>query len=580
MTEVRGSALGQVMAPVRAALIKAATLQACAAIAGIVPLVALAEIGRLLLRSDPVDPQALWFWAALGAVSLVAKLRLGQAALGATHRADVDLQLDLRRRIVARLSRVPLGWFDRQSAGGLKKLLQDDIAALHYMVAHSVPEMTAAVSGPLAILVLLVVLDWRLALIVLIPMVLGLGLYALAFVATKRSLQGYGAHLRKVNEAAVAYVQGIAPIRTFGLGGQAFEQFRRATDDYLEAFARMLRPAAPYMALSDIVFAPVSSVLFVAVAGLAMIGAGSLSLADLLPALFLAPALTGAIAPLSYAQNDMMLATRAAARIAKVLDTPVLRETSQTVPLPPQPDLVFDHVSFGYDAQSTALRTVSAVLRPGTVTALVGPSGSGKSTLARLVPRFWDVDEGAIRLGGHDIRDMPLAQLYQTIGFVFQETELLPLSIAENIALARPDASAAEIETAARAASIHHRIAALPKGYASHVGSEVTLSGGEAQRVAIARAILADAPILVLDEATAFVDPETEADIQSALARLAAGKTVLVIAHRLRSITGADQILVMQAGCLVDSGSHAALLARGGLYRRLWDALKDGEGPT
>lgn len=229
-------------------------------------------------------------------------------------------------------------------------------------------------------------------------------------------------------------------------------------------------------------------------------------------------------------------------------------------------------MSFAYDGRADVLSGIDLVLEPGTLTALVGPSGSGKSTLASLLPRLWDVGHGRITIGGIDLREMAAADLYQAVSFVLQDVQLLRMSLAENIALARPDASQAEIEAAARAAQIHDRLMVLPRGYASVPGEDEHLSGGEAQRVAIARAILADAPILVLDEATAFADPEAEAATQSGLSTLIAGRTVLVIAHRLHTITGADQICAMGAGRIVERGRHADLVAAGGLYAQLWAA--------
>jgi ATP-binding cassette subfamily B protein/ATP-binding cassette subfamily B protein IrtA len=231
----------------------------------------------------------------------------------------------------------------------------------------------------------------------------------------------------------------------------------------------------------------------------------------------------------------------------------------------------FESVAFGYRDDHQVLRDIDLELRPGTLTALVGPSGSGKSTLAKLLPRFYDVDAGRITIGGRDIRDIPAAELYRTVGFVFQDVRLIRGSVRDNLLLARPDADSATLEAAARAAQIHERIIALPRGYDSEIGVDASLSGGEAQRLSIARALLADTPVLVLDEATAFADPESEAAVQDALARLVAGRTVLVIAHRLHTITGVDRIVVLENGTLVEQGDHARLSTAGGTYQRLWE---------
>ena len=242
--------------------------------------------------------------------------------------------------------------------------------------------------------------------------------------------------------------------------------------------------------------------------------------------------------------------------------------------------MVYDGVGFSYDGRTDVLSGIDLVLEPGTVTALVGPSGSGKTTLARLLPRFWDPTAGRITLGGVPVDAVPSSDLYRQVGFVFQDVQLLRTTIRENIALARPDAPLEVIEAAARAAQIHDRIVALPRGYDSVAGEDARLSGGEAQRVSIARAILADAPILVLDEATAFSDPESEAAIQDALSELVRGRTLLVIAHRLHTITGADTICVMDQGRIVERGRHPELLAKGGLYARMWAAANRTEAAT
>ncbi|MEM9332008.1 MAG: ABC transporter ATP-binding protein [Pseudomonadota bacterium] len=568
------SPIGILLEPVRINLIKAAIFQAFAALSGIVPLIAIAEIGRHLLSAKQPSPDVMFFWAGVAAAALGLKLLLSYLALSISHKADVDLQLDLRRRIVARILKVSLGWFDHQSSGSLKKILQDDISALHYLVAHSVPDLTAAIVTPITILAYLFLADWRMALIVLLPLVAGVLVYAIGFLVAGTQLKNYGNAIRKVNAAAIAYVQGIGPIKAFGKEDQAFISFKHASKDFLKYFWDMIRPAAPSMALSEILFAPLTSVMLVIIIGLVLLEDGRLELADIFPALFLAPGITAAIAPVAYAQNDMMLANKAAARICKILETPVLNDVHTPVVLPYRPSVSFDDVQFSYDDQNTAIKKVSFALEPGSVTALVGPSGSGKSTVARLLPRFWDVVNGTIRIANHDIKEIPLEQLYQTVSFVFQEPKILRLSLAENIALARPKASEAEIEAAAKAAFIHEKIVALPKGYDSVFGDDVSLSGGEAQRIAIARAILADRPILVLDEATAFVDPEAEAEIQLALSELASGRTLLVIAHRLSTIIGADQILVMQEGDIVERGRHKSLLQKQGLYYEMWQAAE------
>jgi ATP-binding cassette subfamily B protein len=284
--------------------------------------------------------------------------------------------------------------------------------------------------------------------------------------------------------------------------------------------------------------------------------------------------LSAPVLALSYAEQDLRAGSLAATRIKALLTTPVVQvaEPPQT---PTGRTVEIDRLDFAYEHDHPVLTDIFLALRPGTVTALVGPSGAGKTTLARLVPRFFDPASGTIRVGGADVTAIPEGELYRHVGFVFQEVRLLRDTIRENIRLARPDADDEQVVAAARSAQIHDRILALPRGYDSVVGEDALLSGGEAQRAAIARAILADRPIIVLDEAASFADPESEHEIQRALSRLTHGKTVLVIAHRLRSIATADHIVVLDGGRIVGQGTHEQLLARGGLYHRLWTAQTD-----
>ncbi len=572
------SPIARLIAPVRRVLMVACLLQALSAAVGVAPFIAVAELGRLLLAEAPLDTDRAWLIAGLGAGALLLRFVFLMAASGLTHLADVNLQLYLRRRLAERLGRVPLGWFTERSAGSVKKALQDDVTALHHLVGHAYTNMVAAIVTPVVALGYLIWVDWRLALVAAGPVVLGIALYALQYRGYGEKMAAYNEALGGVNAASVEFVQGIAVVKTFGQARKAYGRFVERTRAFISYFWDWVRGLLGLSAATDIVLSPLFCLTFVLAAGLLLVTAGATAPVDLLPAAILAPGLAAPFLALAFAQNDMMLAKQAAVRITDLLDTPALPEPTKTRS-PQGFRVVFDRVSFSYDREVQALKDIDLVLSPGTVTALVGPSGSGKSTLARLLPRFWDPTAGSITIGGVPLTDMAPDSLYRSVSFVFQDVQLLRATIRENIALARPDAPFEEIEQAARAAQIHQRILELPRGYDSVAGEDARLSGGEAQRVSIARAILADAPILVLDEATAFADPESEAAIQEALSRLAAGRTLLVIAHRLHTITGADQICVLDRGRIVERGRHAELLEKGGLYARLWDASEATLGP-
>lgn len=563
--------LGTLLAPIRGRLIVAAVLQVLGSVAGVVPFVAVAELGRVLLDPAGIDADRAWLVAGIGAGALVARLALLIGAGALTHLADNDLSLDLRRRMAARLGRVPLGWFTDRTSGAVRKAVHDDVAAMHHLVGHTVTDIVSAAVVPVVSLGYLLWIDWRLALLTLVPVVAGMLFYARAMSGAQERYVEYDASTARLGSAAVEFAQGIAVVKTFGQAGRAHQRFVEVADSFADFFLDWVRGIFRVSGVMELLLSPVFMLLWVLGTGTAFVTAGWAPAVDVLPFALLGLGLTAPVLTLGYSVNDLRTARQAAERVSTVLATPKLPEPA--APRAPDGTLVeFDAVSYSYDGRTTAVDRVTLELRPGTVTALVGASGSGKSTLGRLLPRFFDVDTGAIRVGGVDIRELGTDALYRLVSFVFQDTSLLHASVRDNIALARPGAADDEVCAAAAAAQIHDRILSLPRGYDSVIGQDALLSGGEAQRVAIARALLADAPVLVLDEATAFADPESEALIQDALSRLVAGRTLLVIAHRLSTVVDADQIVVLDAGRVVERGRHPDLLAAGGHYARSWAA--------
>ncbi|WP_443067863.1 ABC transporter ATP-binding protein [Streptomyces sp. NBC_01351] len=548
-------------------------LQLIGAVAGLAPLLAVVELGRTLFAPGPVDHGHVRLVVVAGAVGLFVRLLFTAAAAGVGHLLDGRVQLALRRQLAARLGRVPIGWLSRRRSGELAKLVGEDVSAVHPFIAHTPGELASAFVVPLVSLVYLFTVDWRLTLITLIPVVTAMALVPLMMTPARlREQAEFDSAMTRIASSVVEFVQGIAVVKAFGGGERAHREFRTSADEFVATFRRWVHGISPIAAGMQLALSPPFVLLTVLVGGAALIADGELAPADLLPFLLLGLGLTAPVAALGHGFDELQTARRAVGRIRDVLAVPPLPEPAH--PRAPHGHRVeLRDVHFAYDAGREVLRGIDLVLEPGTVTALVGPSGSGKSTLVQLLPRFVDPTSGSVRLGGVDLRELSSRELYRHVSFVFQDVRLLRASVADNIALAVPGARPEDVVRAARMANIHDRVLELPRGYETVIGEDARLSGGEAQRVALARALLADTPVLVLDEATSFADPHTEQAVRRALEALRGDRTVLVIAHRLETVAGADAVAVLEDGRVVEHGRPAELLAADGAFAQLWRTL-------
>ncbi|MBA2890865.1 ABC transporter ATP-binding protein [Nonomuraea soli] len=569
-----GPSMGRLLRPHARTFAGVVVFQVIGALAGLAPLLAVVELGRTLLTPGPVDEAHVWFVVIAGAAGLFVRLAFTAASSGLGHVLDGKVQLTLRRELAAHLGRVPIGWFSRRRTGELAKVVGEDVSAVHPLIAHAPGELVAAFVVPLVSLVYLFTIDWRLTLITLIPVVLAIAHVPLLMLpARTREQEEFDGAMGRIASSVIEFVQGIAVVKAFGGSERSHRTFLTAVDDFVGTFSRWVRGMSLVAAGMQLVLSPPFVLLVVLAGGTLLITSGSLAPVDLLPFLLLGLGLTAPVAALGHGFDDLQAAGRAVGRIKEVLGVPPLPEPARPV-TPSGHRVELRGVRFGYEADREVLRGIDLVLEPGTVTAVVGPSGSGKSTLVQLLPRFFDPTHGSVTLGGVDLREIGSRELYQRVSFVFQDVRLLRASVADNIALAVPHADPEAVVRAAELANIHKRILQLPRGYATVLGEEAGLSGGEAQRIAIARALLADAPVLVLDEATAFADPQTEQAVRHALAGLGGDRTILVIAHRLETVADADTVVVLDDGRIVESGSPGELLERGGRFAAFWQAQR------
>ena len=572
--EDAGVTVGELIRPARPAMIVTGLLTALGALMSIVPFEALRNMAAIWLGETSPEGWrgSLWIWAAIAAVALFASQALYLVGLGITHLAEARLRHHLRRQVVEAISSLPLGRVAQIPHGTIRKMVCDDTTSIHTLVAHVPGDATNAVVMAAAGTAYLLWADWRLACALLGLWVLTLGVISLALAGMSDITERFGVAQTALAAATVEMLEGIKEIKGFQATDASRTRFSQARTEFSSLSYEWVSRSGKAISAMTAVLRP--STVFATVALLAVLftSQGWTPLSATLPFFLVALGLPEGLMILVGLMQHMYESRMAAQATADLLSLPPMPEGAHDEGEGPAPGRVdVEDVTFSYEAGSPVLHGASFTAEPGTVTALVGPSGGGKSTLARLIARFYDVDDGAVRISGVDVREATFPWLLSRVAVVLQDVALAHESVHDNIALGRPDATREQVEAAARAACIHERIARLPHGYDTILGEEGGfLSGGERQRVTLARAYLQDAPVLVLDEATAQADPASERDIHQALSRLAAGRTVIIIAHRLSTIRDADQILVVDAGRITERGTHAELLAAGGRYATMW----------
>lgn len=493
------------------------------------------------------------------------------SALMCSHLAAFRVATNMRVAVTEHIAKLPLGFADSFGSGKLRKIINDSTGATETYLAHQLPDKYAALATPVGLLVLLFVFDWRLGLLSLIPVVLAfLVMSSMTGKHMAEKMKQYNNALENMSNEAVEYVRGIPVVKTFGQSVFSFKKFKSTIDEYQKwvvAYTKDMRvPMMFYTAAINGVFAFL-------IAGTLWFTADGVTNGFLLNLIFyivITPVISLTLTKMMYMSENNMIVKDALERIDGVLSVSPMSE-SETPEYPADSSVELNDVHFSYDGKNEVIRGVSMNIGAGQTVALVGPSGGGKSTLAGLMARFFDVKSGSIKVGGADIREIPKEELMNAVSFVFQDSKLIKATIAENVKLGKPDATDEEVAAALHTAQCDDIIQKLPDGADTVIGTKgVFLSGGERQRIAIARAVLKNAPVIILDEATAFADPDNEAKVQKAFSELSKGKTVIMIAHRLSTVANADCIYVIKDGLIAESGRRDELLEKNGVFAEMW----------
>lgn len=511
-------------------------------------------------------------WHAVGFAILSMALYI--CGLMCSHLSAFHVQANIRSQLMHHIMTLPMGFMDSDGSGKFRKIVNESSETTETYLAHQLPDQAGAIATPVGLLVLLLMFDWRLGLLSLIPVAAAfLIMGSMTGQRMKDKMTEYQNALEEMSSEAVEYVRGIPVVKTFGQTVFSFKRFQYSIEKYEKwtiAYTKELRlPMTFYTMIINAAFAVLIAVTFYVVS---RGGENDTFLLNLLFYIIITPIITVTLNKIMYASENQMIVEDALKRIDGILEKKPLAEAAEKA-APKDMSITFDHVSFRYeDAAKNALHNINLEIREGEHVAFVGPSGGGKSTLASLIARFFDTTEGQIKIGGVNVRDIPSEQLMNMVSFVFQDSKLLKMSIYDNVRIGRKDATREKVMEALKNAQCEDIIGKLPDGIDTVIGAKGTyVSGGEAQRLSIARAMLKNAPVLILDEATAFADPDNEAKVQQAFSKLSEGKTVIMIAHRLSSVVDADRICVLKDGEIVESGTHKELTEMTGLYAHMWN---------
>ena len=550
-------------------------LSVISAALALVPLVYIFFIIKEVIEVAPDFSQAtnIVFNGWMAVVFAFASIIIYIGALMCSHLSAFRIAGNMRKKTMKHISELPLGFIGEAGSGKVRRIVNDSSKATETYLAHQLPDMAGAIATPIGMIIMLFLFDWRFGLICLLPVILGFAcMFKMIGPKMATDMKNYNDALEEMNNQAVEYVRGVPVVKTFGQTVHSFKKFKGSIDNYYKFSTGYCKRARPPMLFYTMFIN--SAFAFLIALALILAGGEAVTQNVLLNFIFyviFTPVITTAMTKVMYMSENGMVVADALQRVHSILDLKPLPE-AQGGQTPEDNSVEFDNVSFRYsNAQTDALKGVNFRVEAGETVAFVGPSGGGKTTVAGLISRFWDVREGAIKISGVNVKDIRHEKLMNTISYVFQDSKLLKMSILENVRLGNPRASELEVLNALHKAQCDDIIAKLPDGINTVIGTKgVYLSGGEQQRIAIARVMLKNAPIIILDEATAFADPENEALVQKAFAELSKDKTVIMIAHRLTTVKNADKIFVLKDGQIEDTGTHDELVKNGSLYAKMW----------